>query len=145
MKMFLLTSEEVCRFFSAQAIAVVICLLCDFLRSMRPENAKKRASDFFDTAVWFVLCGTFLILWRNSFDGEFRWYTVLSFSLTAILYYLTIHPVIFTAYCIIMKKTYSFLHTIFKFLLTVWLFLVKIIVCLSVFCKKLYVTDYEGK
>lgn len=131
-------------FFTAQGIAIALSLLYDFLQSLKPKNLKRTASGFFDTFAWFFWGFGFLILWQNFFSGEFRWYTVLAFVITNILYYLTIHRPIFTAYCIIVKEIYSFFNIIFKILLTVWGFLVKIIMCISDICKKIYSVDCEG-
>lgn len=144
MKMFLLTSEELLAFLSAQGIAVALSLLYDFFKSLKPKILKRAVSGFFDAFIWFLTGCGFFILWQRFFAGEFRWYTVLAFLITLILYYLTIHKPIFTAYCIIVKKIYSFFNIIFKFLLTVWFFLVKIIVYVSGICKKIYSVDYEG-
>jgi len=143
-KMFLLTSQELLIFLRAQGIAAILSLLYDFFESAKPKKITKALSGFFDAFLWFLLSAGFFILWQKYLDGEFRWYTVLAFLITVILYYLTIHKPIFTAYCIIVKKIYSFFNIIFKFLLTVWGFLVKIIVYVSGICKKIYSVDYEG-
>ena len=143
--MYLETMEELSGFLTAQLIGLIICLLYDFLKSLKPKTAKKAASDFFDAAAWFFTCTAFFILWQKLLLGEYRWYTVLASILAALLYYLTIHRYVFTAYCIIVKKIYLFLHTIFKILLTVGLFLGKISMYISLICKKIYNIDCEGK
>lgn len=142
--MFLSTSEEMLVFLRAQGIAVLLCLLYDFLKSLTPKKLKGAIADFFDAFLCFLAGLGFLIFWQKFLFGEFRWYTVLAFLITNILYYLTIHKPIFTACCIIVKKIYSFFNIIFKFLLTVWVFLVKIIMCVFGICKKIYSVDYEG-
>ena len=142
--MFLLTSEELLRFFTAQGIAIFLSLLYDLLMSAKPKGIKHTASNLFDAAVWFFICFAFLMLWQKFMQGEFRWHTVLAVAITNILYYLTIHKPIFTAYCIIVKKIYSFFHIIFKILLTVWRFLVKIIMHVMATCRKVYFVDCEG-
>ncbi len=142
--MFLLTSEELSTFFAAQGIAIVLSLFYDLLESLKPQKITSAVSGFFDAFAWFsVGCG-FFTLWQRFLAGEFRWYTVLAFLITVMLYYLTIHKPAFTAYCIIVKKIYSFFNIIFKFLLTVWFFLVKITMYISGICKRIYSVDYEG-
>ena len=141
--MFLYTREELTGFFSAQLLALFVCLLYDLLKGLKPEKISRCAADIFDAAVWLPICITTLVLWQSFFYGEFRWYTVLAFCLAALLYFLTIHKPIFSAYCIIVKKIYGFFHTIFKILLTVWHFLGKISICLSVVLKRLYSVDYK--
>ena len=142
--MFLLTTQELLSFLTAQGIAVILCLLYDLLESLKPYKMQKIAENFFDAAVWFLLCGGFFAMWQRFLMGEFRWYTVLAFLLTAVLYYLTIHRPVFIAYCIIVRKIYYFFNIIFKFLLTVWGFLGKITMCLLMVCRKIYFVDYEG-
>lgn len=144
MRMFLLTTQEFLNFLKAQEVAVILCLSYDFLESLKPRNIKGQVANFCDTAIWFFLCVGFFAMWQKYLLGEFRWYTVTALIIAAFLYYLTIHRPVFTAYCIIVKKIYSFFNIIFKFLLTVWRFLGKIIVYLLVVCKKIYVIDCEG-
>ena len=144
MRMFLFTTQELLSFLTAQGIAVILCLLYDFLESLRLDKLKKAAANFFDAAVWFFICTVFFAVWQEFLAGEFRWYTALGFFLTCILYYLTMHRPIFSAYCIIVKKIYSFFNIIFKFLLTVCGFLGKIIMYLSMVCRKIYFVDCEG-
>jgi len=142
--MFLFTSEELSRFFSAQKIALLLCLFYDVLKSFAPTRSSRFIRNFFDGFLWFLLCGAFLILWQDYLFGELRWYTLLAFCLTALLYYLTIHKPIFLALCIIAKKICSFFHTILKILLTVGHFFSKIYIYVSVVFKKLYSVDYKG-
>lgn len=139
--MYLTVSKEMSEFLLAQGTAILMGILFDFLKGVKPKKMSKTASGFFDLTCWLVLSVIFCVLWRDFFAGEFRWHTVLGLILTLILYFLTIHKPIFTAYCIIIKKISFFLGTIFKFLLTVKAFLGKIIVCLSVFLKRIYSAD----
>ena len=142
--MFLFTSEELSKFFCAQGIAFFLCIIYDFLQSLAPKNRSQLIGSFFDGFSWFLICGAFLMLWQEHLMGELRWYTLLSFCLTAMLYYFTIHKPIFSTFCIIAKKIYSFFYTIFKILLTVVHFFSKIFIYVSVICKKIYSVDYKG-
>lgn len=144
MRMFLLTTQELWNFLTAQGIAAALCLLYDFFESLKTDNMKKTAENFFDAAIWFLLSAGFFTMWQKFLAGEFRWYTALAFVIACVLYYLTIHRPVFSAYCIIVKKIYSFFNIIFKFLLTVCGFLGKITMYLSKVCKKIYYVDYEG-
>lgn len=144
MKMFLTLSQEMAEFLTSQGIAILMGLLFDFFKSIKPKKISKASADFFDLFFMLLLCIFFCMLWQRFLAGTVRWHTVLGFAITLILYFLTIHKPIFTAYCIIVKKIYSFFNIIFKFLLTVWGFLVKIIMYISGILKKLYSVDYEG-
>lgn len=145
MKMFMTASQEMTEFLISQGIALLLGILFDFLKSLKPEKISKAAADFFDLLSLFVLCIVFCVLWQKFLMGAVRWHTVFGFSITLILYFLTIHKPIFTAYCIIRKKISYFFGIIFKILLTVWAFLGKITLCISMFCKKMYIVDCEGK
>ena len=145
MRMFLFTSEELLKFFTAQGIALLLCLFYDVLKSLTPKTDSSFFNNFFDALSWFLVCGAFLILWQDYLSGELRWHTVLAIFLSSLLYYLTIHKPVFSALCIITKKIYSFLHTILKILLTVWHFFSKIFIYVSVMYKKIYSVDYKGK
>ena len=143
--MFLTSSQELAVFFAAQAIAVLMCVIYDALKVLKPQKASKPAADFYDLLCWVLLTFIFCAAWQKFLYGMMRWYILLGLAVSAILYFLTIHKPIFTAYCIIKKKTLSFLSIFFKFLLTVWAFLVKITVYVSMVCKKMYIVDCEGK
>ena len=143
--MILTLSQEMTEFLLADGIALIMGALYGFLRCFKPEKISKTASDFFDLTSWLLLCAVFCVLWQNLLKGVLRWHTVLGFGITLILYFLTIHKPIFTAYCIIRKKIFSFFGFIFKILLTVWGFLVKIVLYISMFFKRMYVVDCEGK
>lgn len=143
--MYLSVSSELAEFLSAQGIAVLTGILYDFLKSTKPKIISKTASDFFDFFCLLFLVVIYCILWRNLLYGTLRWHTVLGFAITLILYFLTIHKPIFTAYCIIMKKTAHFLGIIFKILLTVRAFWGKITMYLLMVFKKIYSVDSEGK
>lgn len=145
MRMFLSASEELSLFFCAQRISLIICLLCDLLRGMIPEKLPHRVRDLAYAAVCSVIFGIFLLLWQRELDGNFRWYTLLSFFLTAFLYYSTIHKPIFSAYCIIVKKILKIFHTIFKILLTVRDFLGKITIYVIMFSKRLFKFGHKGR
>ena len=133
------------KFFCAQEISLILCFFYDLLESFAPKTRSRLISDFFDALSWFLICGAFLILWQDYLSGELRWYTLLGFLLTALLYYLTIHKPVFFALCIIVKKIYSFFHTILKILLTVWHFFSKIYIYILIVFKRIYSVDYEGK
>lgn len=145
MKMFMTACEEMTEFLISQGIALILGILFDFFKSVKPNKISKWVSDFSDLFSLFLLCIIFCVLWQKMLGGAVRWYTVLGFSITLILYFLTIHKPIFTAYCIIWKKFSSFFSIIFKILLTVWAFLGKIRLYVSKFCKKMYIVDCEGK
>lgn len=145
MKMFLTVSEELSEFLLAQAIAVITGVLYDFLRCIKSKKISKTAAEIFDLLTSFVILTVFCALWCEWLSGKLRWHTVSGLVLTLILYFLTIHKPIFTAYCIIWKKISSFFGIIFKFLLTVWAFFGKIKMYISMLLKKMYFIDYEGK
>ena len=145
MKMFLTVSQEMTQFLISQGIAIATGLLFDFFRSLKPKKISKALSDFLDLFFIFLLCIFFCLIWQRFLAGIVRWHTVLGFVITLILYFSTIHKPIFTAYCIMLKKISSFFGIIFKILLTVGGFLGKIILCVSLFCKKIYAVDCEGK
>lgn len=143
--MILTVSQELAEFLLAQGIAVIMGTLYDLLKCLKPNKISKTASDFFDLLFWLLLCAVFCALWQNYLKGAFRWHTVFGFAAALILYFLTIHKPFFTAYCIIKEKIFSFFGIIFKIVLTVRAFLVKIILCISMFCRKMYIVDCEGK
>ena len=145
MKMFLTLSQEMAELLTSQGMAILMGLLFDFFKSIKPKKISKASADFFDLFFMLLLCIFFCILWQKFLAGMVRWHTVLGFAITLILYFLTIHKPIFTAYCIMLKKISCFFGIIFKILLTVWGFLGKIILCVSLFYKKLYTVDCEGK
>ena len=145
MKMFLTVSQEMTEFLISQCIAVFCGIFFDFFRSLKPKKIAKVLSDLYDLFFMFLLGIFFCIIWQRFLSGIVRWHTVLGFAITLILYFLTIHKPIFTAYCIMLKKISYFFGIFFKILLTVWGFLGKIILCISLFCKKLYIVDCEGK
>ena len=144
MKMFLSTAEELMNFLYAQEAALILCLFYDLLKSITPKTRSRLTADFFDGLIWFLICTAFLVLWQELLAGELRWYTLLSFFSTLLLYFLTIHKPVFSALCIIVKKIYSFFHTILKILLTVWHFFSTITIYVSAICKKIYSVDYKG-
>ena len=145
MRMFLTASQELTEFLSAIGIAFLSGLFFDFLKSICPKAKSEIAAALFDFLLWSLFCIFFCILWQKFLDGRLKWYTVFGFAATNILYFLTIHKPIFTAYCIISKKISSFFGIILKKLLTAYSFLVKIIIYISMFCKKMYIVDCEGK
>lgn len=143
--MILTVSQELAEFLFANGIAVIMGALYDLLKCFKPRRISKTASDFLDLFFWLLLCIIFCVLWQGFLKGVLRWHTVFGFAIALILYFLTIHKPIFTAYCIIREKIFSFFGIIFKILLTVRAFLVKIILYISVFFRKMYIVDCEGK
>ena len=145
MRMFLTASQEMTEFLLSLAAAVLAGILYDFFMCVKPKKISKPAADFFDLFSLFSITVFFCIFWQKFLSGRFRVHTVFGFTISLILYFLTIHKPIFTAYCIIRKKISSFLGRIFKFLLTVKAFLGKITLYISMLCKKIYVVDCKGK
>lgn len=138
-------SEEITRFLLAQIAGVFMGILFDLIKAAKPQKLSKTAADFYDLSCWVILGSVFCVFWQKFLSGKLEWQTILGFVLSLILYFLTIHRPIFTAYCIIKKKISAFFSIFFKFLLTVWTFLSKIVMCMLVFFRKMYIVDCEGK
>lgn len=122
--MVVLTGYELVTFFSSILLAFLVGVLYDFFRALRTCT---RITLLWDVLMWVSVLFLVVFVWFFMQNGEVRWYMILGFGLSGVIYLLTASKYVYFLLRFLMDKIYRIFRIFFKFLLTPLAFLCKII------------------
>jgi len=121
---------ELITFFASIILALLVGVLYDFSRAIRSHT---KITLLWDILLWVFVLVLTGVVWFFVQNGEIRWYMVLGWVLSGIIYLLTLSKYVYLVLNFLVDKICRLFRLIFKILLTPLAFLCKII---GVYVKK---------